>query len=91
MVHLQKENKKLKHEIEEKKLKAGPSKVYAKALCQSKTEPTIRGKVYGTLGWRGITQDVSQRMDITKFVGIPHCSGMSTTASATYYDVILVQ
>ncbi|XP_059733464.1 polyamine-modulated factor 1-binding protein 1 isoform X3 [Bos taurus] len=77
MVHLQKENKKLKHEIEEKKLKAGPSRVYAKALCQSKTEPTIRGKVYGTLGWRGITQDVSQRMDITKFVGIPHCSGSS--------------
>uniref|UniRef100_A0A452F5A5 Polyamine modulated factor 1 binding protein 1 n=1 Tax=Capra hircus TaxID=9925 RepID=A0A452F5A5_CAPHI len=74
MVHLQKENKKLKHEIEEKKLKAAPSRVYAKALCQSKTEPTIRGKVYGTLGWRGITQDVSQRMDITKFVGIPHCS-----------------
>ncbi|KAF4010840.1 hypothetical protein G4228_002337 [Cervus hanglu yarkandensis] len=91
MVHLQKENKKLKHEIEEKKLKAGPSRVYAKALCQSKTEPTIRGKVYGTLGWRGITQDVSQRMDITKFVGIPNCSGMSITASATYYDVILVQ
>ncbi|KAM7233647.1 hypothetical protein CapIbe_015783 [Capra ibex] len=77
MVHLQKENKKLKHEIEEKKLKAAPSRVYAKALCQSKTEPTIRGKVYGTLGWRGITQDVSQRMDITKFVGIPHCSGSS--------------
>lgn len=87
MVHLQKENKKLKHEIEEKQLRVGPSRVYAKALCQSRTEPTVRGKVHGTLGWRGITQDVSQRMDITKFVGIPHCSGMSTMASATYCDV----
>ncbi|XP_059939157.1 polyamine-modulated factor 1-binding protein 1 [Mesoplodon densirostris] len=74
MVHLQKENKKLKNEIEEKKLKAGPSSVYTKALCPSKTDPTSRGKVYGTLGWRGITQDVSQRMDITKSVGMPHCS-----------------
>ncbi|XP_024591474.1 polyamine-modulated factor 1-binding protein 1 [Neophocaena asiaeorientalis asiaeorientalis] len=73
MVHLQKENKKLKNEIEEK-LKAGPSRVYTKALCPSKTDPTSRGKVYGTLDWRGITQDVSQRMDITKSVGMPHCS-----------------
>ncbi|XP_068383195.1 polyamine-modulated factor 1-binding protein 1 [Eschrichtius robustus] len=74
MVHLQKENTKLKNEIE-KKLKAGPSRVYTKALCPSKTDPTSRGKVYGTLGWRGITQAVSQRMDITKSVGMPHCSG----------------
>ncbi|TEA38535.1 hypothetical protein DBR06_SOUSAS110447, partial [Sousa chinensis] len=74
MVHLQKENKKLKNEIEEKKLKAGPSRVCTKALWPSKTDPTSRGKVYGTLDWRGITQDVSQRMDITKSVGMPHCS-----------------
>ncbi|XP_047649210.1 polyamine-modulated factor 1-binding protein 1 [Phacochoerus africanus] len=79
MVHLQKENKKLKNEIEEKKLKAGPSRVYTKALCPNKTDPTPRGKVYGTVGWRGITQDVSQRMDITKFIGMPHCSGTSTS------------
>nr|XP_033701240.1 polyamine-modulated factor 1-binding protein 1 [Tursiops truncatus] len=78
MVHLQKENKKLKNEIEEKKLKAGPSRVCTKALWPSKTDPTSRGKVYGTLDWRGITQDVSRRMDITKSVGMPHCSGMST-------------
>ncbi|XP_061028405.1 polyamine-modulated factor 1-binding protein 1 [Eubalaena glacialis] len=77
LVHLQKENTKLKNEIEEKKLKAGPSRVYTKALCPSKTDPTSRGKVYGTLGWRGITQAVSQRMDITKSVGMPHCSGSS--------------
>uniref|UniRef100_A0A4X1SJD6 Polyamine modulated factor 1 binding protein 1 n=1 Tax=Sus scrofa TaxID=9823 RepID=A0A4X1SJD6_PIG len=77
MVHLQKENKKLKNEIEEKKLKAGPSRVYTKALCPNKTDPTPRGKMYGTMGWRGITQDVSQRMDITKFIGMPHCSGSS--------------
>uniref|UniRef100_A0A8D1RJA2 Polyamine modulated factor 1 binding protein 1 n=1 Tax=Sus scrofa TaxID=9823 RepID=A0A8D1RJA2_PIG len=79
MVHLQKENKKLKNEIEEKKLKAGPSRVYTKALCPNKTDPTPRGKMYGTMGWRGITQDVSQRMDITKFIGMPHCSGTSTS------------
>ncbi|EPY81981.1 polyamine-modulated factor 1-binding protein 1 [Camelus ferus] len=57
MVHLQQENKKLKNEIEEKKLKAGSSRVHTKALCPSKTDSTSRGKVYGTLGWRGITQD----------------------------------
>ncbi|XP_031536630.2 polyamine-modulated factor 1-binding protein 1 isoform X2 [Vicugna pacos] len=81
MVHLQQENKKLKNEIEEKKLKAGSSRVHTKALCPSKTDSTSRGKVYGTLGWRGITQDVSQRMDITKFFGVPHCSGQVDTFS----------
>ncbi|XP_014413859.2 polyamine-modulated factor 1-binding protein 1 [Camelus dromedarius] len=81
MVHLQQENKKLKNEIEEKKLKAGSSRVHTKALCPSKTDSTSRGKVYGTLGWRGITQDVSQRMDITKFWGVPHCSGQVDTFS----------
>uniref|UniRef100_A0A8D1RH64 Polyamine modulated factor 1 binding protein 1 n=1 Tax=Sus scrofa TaxID=9823 RepID=A0A8D1RH64_PIG len=81
MVHLQKENKKLKNEIEEKKLKAGPSRVYTKALCPNKTDPTPRGKMYGTMGWRGITQDVSQRMDITKFIGMPHCSDAGAQGS----------
>ncbi|CAK7317915.1 Polyamine-modulated factor 1-binding protein 1 [Vulpes lagopus] len=74
MVHLQQENKKLKTEIEEKKLKTGHPRLYTKALGPSKTEPIQKGKVCATLGWRGTTQDMSQRMDITKFVGIPHCS-----------------
>ncbi|XP_030893820.1 polyamine-modulated factor 1-binding protein 1 [Leptonychotes weddellii] len=77
MVHLQQENKKLKTEIEEKKLKTGHPRLYTKALGPSTMEPIQRGKVCATLGFRGTTQDVSQRMDITKFVGIPHCSGMS--------------
>ncbi|XP_045844479.1 polyamine-modulated factor 1-binding protein 1 [Meles meles] len=75
MVHLQQENKKLKTEIEEKKLKTGHPRLYTKALGPSKMEPIQKGKVCATLGWRGMTQDMSQRMDITKFVGIPHCSG----------------
>ncbi|XP_022367225.1 polyamine-modulated factor 1-binding protein 1 [Enhydra lutris kenyoni] len=74
MVHLQQENKKLKTEIEEKKLKTGHPRLYTKALGPSKTEPIQKGKVCATLGWRGTTQDMSQRMDVTKFVGIPHCS-----------------
>ncbi|KAF3817687.1 hypothetical protein GH733_012974 [Mirounga leonina] len=74
MVHLQQENKKLKTEIEEKKLKTGHPRLYTKALGPSTMEPIQRGKVCATLGFRGTTQDVSQRMDITKFVGIPHCS-----------------
>lgn len=78
MVHLQQENKKLKTEIEEKRLKAGHPKLCTKALISSKTEPTQRGKLCGTVGWRGLTQDINQRPDITKFVGMPHCSGMST-------------
>nr|XP_035924505.1 polyamine-modulated factor 1-binding protein 1 [Halichoerus grypus] len=77
MVHLQQENKKLKTEIEEKKLKTGHPRLYTKALGPNKMEPIQRGKVCATLGFRGMTQDVSQRMDITKFVGIPHCSGSS--------------
>lgn len=77
MVHLQQENKKLKTEIEEKKLKTGHPRLYTKALGPSKTEPIQKGKVCATLGWRGTTQDMTQRMDITKFVGIPHCSGSS--------------
>ncbi|KAF5919538.1 hypothetical protein HPG69_000137 [Diceros bicornis minor] len=74
MVHLQQENKRLKNEIEEKKLKARHPGVYAKALGRSKMEPTPKGRVCGSLGWRGTTQDMSQSMDITKFIGMPHCS-----------------
>uniref|UniRef100_A0A8C9KE15 Polyamine modulated factor 1 binding protein 1 n=1 Tax=Panthera tigris altaica TaxID=74533 RepID=A0A8C9KE15_PANTA len=77
MVHLQQENKKLKTEIEEKKVKTGHPRLYTKALGPSKTEPIPKGKVCATLGWRGMSQDMNQRMDITKFVGIPHCSGSS--------------
>ncbi|XP_036087312.1 polyamine-modulated factor 1-binding protein 1 isoform X1 [Rousettus aegyptiacus] len=81
MVHLQQENKKLKTEIEEKRLKAGHPKLCTKALISSKTEPTQRGKLCGTLGWRGLTQDINQRPDITKFVGMPHCSEQVDTFS----------
>lgn len=77
MVHLQQENKKLKTEIEEKRLKASHSRLCTKALGSSKMEPTQRGRLCGTLGWRGLTQDTSQGVDITKFVGVPPCSGMS--------------
>ncbi|KAF0883862.1 PMFBP protein, partial [Crocuta crocuta] len=76
MVHLQQENKKLKTEIEEKKLKTGHPRLCTKALGPSKTEPIPKGKACATLGWRGTSQDMSQRMDITKFVRIPHCSGI---------------
>ncbi|GAB5582433.1 polyamine-modulated factor 1-binding protein 1 isoform X1 [Prionailurus iriomotensis] len=81
MVHLQQENKKLKTEIEEKKVKTGHPRLYTKALCPSKTEPIPKGKVCATLGWRGMSQDMNQRMDITKFVGIPHCSGVNYGSS----------
>nr|XP_019612656.1 PREDICTED: polyamine-modulated factor 1-binding protein 1 isoform X1 [Rhinolophus sinicus] len=74
MVHLQQENKKLKTEIEEKKLKAGHPRLCTKALSPSKMEATQRGTVCSTLGWRGITQDMSQRVDITKCIRMPHCS-----------------
>nr|KAF6318829.1 polyamine modulated factor 1 binding protein 1 [Pipistrellus kuhlii] len=69
MVHLQQENKKLKTEIEEKKLRSEHQRLCAKALNPCKTEPTHR-KMYGALDWRGATQ----RMDVTKFVGTPLCS-----------------
>ncbi|CAK6436745.1 unnamed protein product [Pipistrellus nathusii] len=72
MVHLQQENKKLKTEIEEKKLRSERQRLCAKALSPCKTEPTHR-KMYGISDWRGATQ----RMDVTKFVGTPLCSGMS--------------
>ncbi|KAM5297432.1 polyamine-modulated factor 1-binding protein 1 [Glossophaga mutica] len=74
MVHLQQENKKLKCEIEEKKLKSGHPRLCTKALGPSKTEPTQRGKLCGALGWRGTARDMRQRMDVAKFAGIPHCS-----------------
>lgn len=76
MVHLQQENKKLKCELEEKKLKSGHQRLCMKALNPCKTEPTQR-KMCGTLDWRGATQSLGQRMDATKFVGTPLCSGTS--------------
>ncbi|XP_013359301.1 PREDICTED: polyamine-modulated factor 1-binding protein 1 isoform X2 [Chinchilla lanigera] len=76
MVHLQQENKKLKSEIEEKKMKAGGTRL-CRALGPSKVEPTQRGKVYAALGWRDPSQDTGQRMDITKYAGMPQCSGSS--------------
>ncbi|XP_019509969.1 PREDICTED: polyamine-modulated factor 1-binding protein 1 isoform X2 [Hipposideros armiger] len=77
MVHLQQENKKLKTEIEERKLKAGHPRLCTKSLGPSKTEFTQRGRVCNTLGWRGTTQDMSHRVDITKCLRMPHCSGSS--------------
>uniref|UniRef100_A0A8C5L939 Polyamine modulated factor 1 binding protein 1 n=1 Tax=Jaculus jaculus TaxID=51337 RepID=A0A8C5L939_JACJA len=77
MVHLQQENKKLKNEIEEKKMKACNMRPCTKALGPSKAEPTQKGKAYGTLGWKGASHDLGQKMDITKYIGMPHCSGSS--------------
>lgn len=75
MVHLQQENKKLKNEIEEKKLKTGNARICAKALGPCKLEPSQKGKICNPLGWRGIAQDVTPKTDITKYIGAPHCSG----------------
>uniref|UniRef100_A0A2K5IV43 Polyamine modulated factor 1 binding protein 1 n=1 Tax=Colobus angolensis palliatus TaxID=336983 RepID=A0A2K5IV43_COLAP len=77
MVHLQQENKKLKKEIEDKKMKAENTRLCTKALGPSKLESTQRGKVCGALGWKGLPQDVGQRMDLTKYIGMPHCPGSS--------------
>ncbi|XP_017726803.1 PREDICTED: polyamine-modulated factor 1-binding protein 1 isoform X1 [Rhinopithecus bieti] len=77
MVHLQQENKKLKKEIEDKKTKAENTRLCTKALGPSKMESTQRGKVCGALGWKGLPQDVGQRMDLTKYIGMPHCLGSS--------------
>ncbi|XP_052022656.1 polyamine-modulated factor 1-binding protein 1 [Apodemus sylvaticus] len=80
MVHLQQENKKLKNEIEEKKLKAGNPRICAKVLSPCKLElkePTQKGKLCGALGWRGMPQDPTPKMDLTKYIGLPHCSGSS--------------
>ncbi|XP_016052897.1 PREDICTED: polyamine-modulated factor 1-binding protein 1 [Miniopterus natalensis] len=74
MVHLQQENKKLKTEIEDKKLKSGHPRLCSKTLCTSKTEPMQRAKACGTWSWRGTTQGLSQRVDVTKVVRTPHCS-----------------
>ncbi|XP_017394843.1 polyamine-modulated factor 1-binding protein 1 isoform X1 [Cebus imitator] len=76
MVHLQQENKKLKNEIEEK-TKAENTRLCTKALSPSRTESTPRGKVCGTLGWKGLSQDVGQRMDLSKYIRMPHCPGSS--------------
>nr|BAE00945.1 unnamed protein product [Macaca fascicularis] len=77
MVHLQQENKKLKKEIEDKKTKAENTRLCTKALGPSKTESTQRGKVCGALGWKGLPQDGGQRMDLTKYIRMPHCPGSS--------------
>uniref|UniRef100_A0A2K5E9U8 Polyamine modulated factor 1 binding protein 1 n=1 Tax=Aotus nancymaae TaxID=37293 RepID=A0A2K5E9U8_AOTNA len=76
MVHLQQENKNLKNEIEEK-TKAENTRLCTKALSPSRTESTPRGKVCGTSGGKGLSQDVGQRMDLSKYIRMPHCPGMS--------------
>ncbi|XP_010642801.1 polyamine-modulated factor 1-binding protein 1 isoform X3 [Fukomys damarensis] len=77
MVHLQQENKELKTEIEENQVKAGNTRL-CRALGPSKLEPTQRGKMCSALGWRETAQDMGQRMDITKYVGLPQCSEKRT-------------
>ncbi|KAM5262718.1 polyamine-modulated factor 1-binding protein 1 [Ctenodactylus gundi] len=80
MVHLQQENKKLKNEIEEKKMKSGSTRL-CRGLSQSKVEPTESGKECGILGWKETCKDVGPRMDIiTKYIGTPHCSGTAPAA-----------
>ncbi|XP_014384673.1 PREDICTED: polyamine-modulated factor 1-binding protein 1 [Myotis brandtii] len=82
MVHLQQENKKLKTEIEEKKLKSGHQRLCTKALNPCKAEPTQR-KGCGSLDWRGTTQSLSHRMDVTTFAGTPLCSDSVTLRKIT--------
>ncbi|XP_045389141.1 polyamine-modulated factor 1-binding protein 1 [Lemur catta] len=77
MVHLQQENKKLKNEIEDKKMKVGSTRPCTKALGPSRAEPAQKGKLCSSLGWKGTSQDTGQRMDIVKLIGMPHCSGSS--------------
>ncbi|KAG8518467.1 Polyamine-modulated factor 1-binding protein 1 [Galemys pyrenaicus] len=78
MVHLQQENKKLKDEIEEKKLKTGKQRLCTKVLNPCKMESPQRGRGCGALNWRGATHDVSHTLEVRKIIGIPHYSGMST-------------
>ncbi|XP_069882287.1 polyamine-modulated factor 1-binding protein 1 isoform X1 [Dipodomys merriami] len=73
MVHLQQENKKLKNEIEEKKMKSGNTRPCPKALIPSKLEHTPRGRPCGAPGWK----DPSQKADVSKCIGLPHYSGSS--------------
>ncbi|XP_060249246.1 polyamine-modulated factor 1-binding protein 1 [Meriones unguiculatus] len=77
MLHLQQENKKLKNEIEERKLKAGNGRICNKVLSPSKLEATTKGKPCGVMGWRGVTQDLPPKTDVTKYMGMPHFSGSS--------------
>ncbi|XP_060041206.1 polyamine-modulated factor 1-binding protein 1 isoform X2 [Erinaceus europaeus] len=71
MMHLQQENKKLKNEIEEKKLKNGTPKLSSKALSSQ------RGKMCTAMSWRGAVPDMNHPMDVSKFVGMSHCTGSS--------------
>lgn len=89
MVHLQQENKKLKSEIEEKKVKSGNTRL-CKALGLNKLEAPQRAKMCGTLSWRESSSDTAQRMDITKYVGTPQCSGKSAMSFATVMSFFLV-
>uniref|UniRef100_A0A2I2Y5B6 Polyamine modulated factor 1 binding protein 1 n=1 Tax=Gorilla gorilla gorilla TaxID=9595 RepID=A0A2I2Y5B6_GORGO len=89
MVHLQQENKKLKKEIEEKKTKAENTRLCTKALGPSRMESTQREKVCGALGWKGLPQDVGQRMDFTKYIGMPHCPGTSAICQKNKCDFFL--
>ncbi|XP_052585466.1 polyamine-modulated factor 1-binding protein 1 [Peromyscus californicus insignis] len=76
MVHLQQENKKLKNEIEEKK-RAGHARVCGRALGPSKLESSQKGKLCSSLGWRGLPQDTTTKVDINKYIGVPPFTGSS--------------
>ncbi|XP_055477295.1 polyamine-modulated factor 1-binding protein 1 [Psammomys obesus] len=77
MLHLQQENKKLKNEIEERKLKAGNGRICNKVLSPSKLEATTKAKPCSAMGWRGVAQDLPRKTDVTKYMGMPHFSGSS--------------
>ncbi|XP_031197231.1 polyamine-modulated factor 1-binding protein 1 isoform X2 [Mastomys coucha] len=73
MVHLQQENKKLKNEIEEKKLKARSPRICNKVPAPCKLEPTPKGKLSSAQGWRRMPQDLPPKIDLNKYIGLPHC------------------
>ncbi|KAK2504540.1 hypothetical protein MC885_006075 [Smutsia gigantea] len=73
MVHLQQENKPLRNELEEEKLRDGNTKLHTKAVGPGETGSTHKGKLSATSGWRGTS------LDVTELVGVPHCSGKFVT------------
>ncbi|XP_073081864.1 polyamine-modulated factor 1-binding protein 1 [Manis javanica] len=90
VVHLQQENKQLKNELEEKKVRAGNPKPHTEAPGQGGTGSAHKGKPCTASGWRGTSLDMGQRSwEVTEFVGVPHCSGMSAICLfATSYNVV---
>ncbi|XP_055991672.1 polyamine-modulated factor 1-binding protein 1 [Sorex fumeus] len=75
MVHLQQENKKLKSEIEERRLRAMAYQGCAKAPTMSKVEHFQRERVHANFNCRGASPEVNQRVEVGRFWGMSHCSG----------------